>query len=104
MEDSTMDKRTILEAILTAQFEAEKMLKQAKIARDCCEAETDETQGLVMYAENVYLVNNSIEASIELDRAYKIHDKACQDYYNACEDVRELETIIQLMDKASYHC
>ena len=99
-----MDKRTILEAILTAQHEAEKMLKKAEITKACCEAETDETQAQVMYAENVYMINNSLEACMALDKAYAVHDKACDDYYNACEDVKELEAIIQLMDRASYYC
>ena len=93
----------ISDAILTAKYEAEKWLKEADKHQAACEAETDETQAIVMAAEARWTVDNTEEAGIALDRAYHLHDKAMKEYYEATEDVKYIETVIEHLSKAEWY-
>ena len=93
----------ISDAILTALHEAEKWLKEADKHQEACEAETDETQAIVMTAEARWSVDNTEEAGIALDRAYDLHDKAMKEYYEATEEVKELETLIEMLSHAEWY-
>ena len=92
--------RTILEAM----HKTEAAINKAEIHEACCEAETDDTQAMVMEAEAGWTLNNTEEAGIALDRAYDLHDKAMREYYDAVEDRKALHAIYELLEQATWNC
>lgn len=92
--------RTILEAM----HKTEAAINKVELYEACCEADTYETEAMVMEAEAVWTVNNTEEAGIALDRAYHLHDQAMKEYYNAVEDRKALHAIYELLDQATWNC